>query len=79
MTGPGGCEMPIVITLDRVLEQRKMTSTELASRIGTSTVNLSNIKTGKVRGVRFSTLEALCRELRCKPGDLIDYIPDDEE
>ncbi len=71
--------MPIVITLDRVLEQRKMTSTELASRIGTSTVNLSNIKTGKVRGVRFSTLEALCRELRCKPGDLIDYIPDDEE
>lgn len=71
--------MPIVITLDRVLAERKMTSAELASRIGTSTVNLSNIKTGKVRGVRFSTLEALCRELDCRPGDLIDYIPDDEE
>ena len=71
--------MPIVMRLDRVMAQKKITSTELASQIGTSTVNLSNIKNGKIRGVRFSTLEALCQVLECKPGDLIDYITPEEE
>lgn len=72
-------KMPIVMRLDCVMAQKKITSTELASRIGTSTVNLSNIKNGKIRGVRFSTLEALCQVLECKPGDLIDYITPEEE
>ena len=70
--------MPIVMRLDRMLVMRGMSSTELASRIGTSTVNLSNIKTGKIRGMRFSTLEAICRVLECQPGDLIEYLTDEE-
>ncbi len=71
--------MPIVINLDRVMVERKITSVELAEKIGISTVNLSRIKTGKVRGVRFSTLEAMCQVLRCKPGDIIDYVSTDEK
>ena len=74
----GGGEVPIVMRLDRVMAERKITSTELAKRIGTSTVNLSNIKNGHIRGVRFSTLEALCQVLNCKPGDLIDYLSPEE-
>ena len=70
--------MPIVMRLDRVMAERKITSTELAARIGTSTVNLSNIKNGKIKGVRFSTLEAMCQVLNCKPGDLIDYLTPEE-
>lgn len=65
--------------LDRVMAARGISSIELARRIGTSTVNLSNIKTGKIRGVRFSTLEALCKALDCTPGDLIDYVPDPDD
>jgi putative transcriptional regulator len=61
------------------MAERKIYSTELAERIGTSTVNLSNIKNGKIRGVRFSTLEALCQVLNCKPGDLIDYLTPEED
>lgn len=64
--------------LDRILAERKMKSNELAATIGTSVVNLSNIKTGKIRGIRFSTLEALCEALECKPGDLIDYVTQEE-
>lgn len=64
--------------LDRVMAERKISSTELAQRVGTSAVNLSNIKNGHIRGMRFSTLEALCEVLRCKPGDLIDYLPPEE-
>lgn len=71
-------EMPIVMRLDRIMAEKKISSTELASLIGTSTVNLSNIKNGKIRGVRFSTLEALCQVLECKPGDLIDYLTPEE-
>lgn len=71
--------MPIVINLDRVMVERKITSVELAEKIGISTVNLSRIKTGKIRGVRFSTLEAMCQVLRCKPGDIIDYVSPDEQ
>lgn len=70
--------MPIVMRLDRVMAERKISSTELAALIGTSTVNLSNIKNGKIRGVRFSTLEAMCEVLKCKPGDLIDYVTQEE-
>ena len=65
--------------LDRVMAERKITSKELAARVGTSEVNLSNIKNGKIRGVRFSTLEALCQVLNCKPGDLIDYVTPEED
>ena len=70
--------MPIVMRLDRVMAEKKISSTELASRVGTSTVNLSNIKNGHIRGVRFSTLEALCQVLKCKPGDLIEYVTPEE-
>ena len=70
--------MPIVMRLDRVMAERKISSTELAALIGTSTVNLSNIKYGKIRGVRFSTIEAMCEVLKCKPGDLIDYVTQEE-
>ena len=68
----------IVMRLDRVLADRKVTSKELAERIGISPVNLSRIKTGKINAVRFSTLEAICRALDCTPGDLLECIPDNE-
>lgn len=68
----------IVTRLDRVLADRKVTSKELSERIGISQVNLSRLKTGKINAVRFSTLEAICRALDCQPGDLLEYIPDDE-
>ena len=64
-------EMPIVVNLDLVLVSRKMTLTELSRRIGISVTNLSLLKTGKVRGIRFATLDAICRELACQPGDLL--------
>ena len=60
------------------MAERKMKSNELAALIGTSTVNLSNIKTGKVRGIRFSTLEAICEALDCQPGDLLEYVTQEE-
>ena len=65
--------MPIQITLDRILEQRGLTLTELSERIGITLANLSILKTNKARAIRFSTLEALCYELECQPGDLILY------
>ena len=68
----------IVTRLDRVLADRKVTAKELSERIGISQVNLSLLKTGKINAVRFSTLEAICRALDCQPGDLLEYIPDDE-
>ncbi len=68
--------MPIVVNVDVMLARRKMTSTELAEKIGLSTVNLSNLKTGKVKGVRFTTLDAICKALDCQPGDLLEYLPD---
>lgn len=69
--------MGIVIRLDRVLAERKMQLTELAQRVDVSIVNLSKLKTGKVRAVRFSTLEAICRELECQPGDILEYEADE--
>lgn len=61
-----------------MLAQRKVNGKDLAERIGISPVNLSRIKTGKISAVRFSTLDAICRALDCRPGDLLEYIPDDE-
>jgi putative transcriptional regulator len=68
--------MPIEVRLDMMLAKRKMTLTELSERIGISITNLSLLKTGKVKGMRFSTLEAICRELECQPGDILEYMPD---
>ncbi len=65
--------MPIVINLDTILEKRGMKSNELADKIGITTANLSILKTGKARAVRFSTLEAICSELKCQPGDILEY------
>lgn len=65
--------MPIIVRLDRVMADRKVSLTDLAERVGITMANLSLLKNGKVRAVRFSTLEALCRELECQPGDLFEY------
>ena len=65
--------MAIHVTLDRMLERRGITLTELSERVGMTLANLSILKTGKARAIRFSTLEALCRELNCQPGDLLAY------
>lgn len=67
--------MPIRVQLDRVLLERRMSLTELADRVGVTIANLSILKTGKARAVRFSTLAALCKELDCQPGDLLSYEP----
>ena len=65
--------MPIHVTLDDMLHERRMTMTELADRVGITLANLSILKTGKAKAVRFSTLEAICRELDCQPADLLRY------
>ncbi len=65
--------MPIRINLEEMMEKRGVTLTELANRVGITLANLSILKTNKARAVRFSTLEALCRELRCQPGDLLEF------
>ena len=70
--------MPIVMRPDRVMADRKVSVNKLSELIDIAPINLSRIKTGKIKAIRFSTLEGLCKELRCRPGDLIDYIPDDE-
>ena len=67
--------MPIVVKLDDMLHARRMTLTELAERIGITLANLSILKTGKARAVRFSTLEAICNVMQCQPGDLLEYAP----
>ena len=65
--------MPIIVNLDIILAERKMTSTELAERIGITNANLSILKTGKAKAIRFSTLEAICEVLECQPGDLLEF------
>ena len=65
--------MPVVVHLDRLLEERGMTLTELAQRVDITVVNLSILKNGRARAVRFSTLAALCEALDCQPGDLLGY------
>lgn len=68
----------IILRLDRMLAERKISCKELAGRVGISQVNMSRIKTGKVSAIRFSTLDAICRALDCQPGDVLEYMPDDE-
>lgn len=68
--------MAIVTNLDVMMARRKISLKDLAERIGMSMTNLSLLKTGKVRGVRYQTMEALCRELDCQPGDLFEYVPE---
>lgn len=67
--------MAIDVKLDLVMVKKRMSLTELSARVGISMTNLSLLKTGKVKGIRFSTLEALCRELDCRPGDILEYVP----
>lgn len=71
--------MAIRVTLDRVLLDRRMSLTELSERVGVTLANLSILKTGKAKAVRFSTLEALCRELDCQPGDILVFDDEDED
>ena len=66
--------MPIRLNLDAMMEKRGVTLTDLAGRVGITLANLSILKTNKARAVRFSTLEALCRELKCQPGDLLEFV-----
>ena len=68
--------MPIKLNLDRVMSERGISLTELADRIGITLANLSILKTNKARAIRFTTLDALCRELRCQPGDLLESVPE---
>lgn len=67
--------MAIRVQLDRILAQRRMSLTELADRVGVTVANLSILKTGKARAIRFTTLDALCRELDCQPGDILVHEP----
>lgn len=68
--------MHIVVNLDVMLAKRKMSSGELASKIGITPANLSILKTGKAKAIRFSTLEAICKELSCQPGDILEFVDD---
>ena len=70
--------MSIVVNIDVMMAKRKMSSQELAERIGITAANLSVLKTGKAKAVRFSTLEAICKALDCQPGDVLEYCPDEE-
>ena len=71
--------MPIVVTLDVMLARRKMRSRELAQAIGITEQNVSLLKSGKVRGVRFDTLAKICEVLDCQPGDILEFVPDSEQ
>lgn len=71
--------MPIIVNLDMMLLRRRMTLSELSQRVGVTLANLSVLKTNKARAVRFSTLEAICRELDCQPGDILQFVePQDD-
>lgn len=70
--------MPIIVRLDVMLARRKVSSKDLAARIGISEPNLSLLKRGHVKGVRFETLSRICTELDCQPGDLLEYVPEEE-
>ena len=65
--------MPIILRLDRVMADRKMSLNELSERVGVANVNLSKLKNGRVSAIRFSTLEAICAALNCQPGDILEY------
>ena len=66
--------MPIIVRLDDVLHARRLTLTELSERIGITLANLSVLKTGKARAIRFSTLDSICRALQCQPGDILEFV-----
>ena len=70
--------MSIIVNLDVMLAKRKMTSLELAQRIDLTPANLSILKTGKAKAIRLSTLEAICRELKCQPGDILEYTEEED-
>lgn len=69
----------IILRLDRVMADRKISLKELSDRVGVSNVNLSKMKTGRISAIRFSTLEAICEALNCQPGDILEYAPDATE
>ena len=69
--------MSIILRLDRVMADRKISLNELSAKVGISNVNLSNLKTGKVKAIRFSTLDAICKVLECQPGDILEYKKDE--
>ena len=69
----------IILRLDRVMADRKMSLNELSEKVGIANVNLSKIKTGKISAIRFSTLDAICRALGCQPGDILEFVPDGKE
>lgn len=71
--------MSIILRLDRVMAERKMSLNELSERVGVTNVNLSKLKTGKVSAIRFSTLNAICKALDCQPGDILEFIDDSPE
>ncbi|CAK7034728.1 MAG: hypothetical protein EUB_02500 [Eubacterium sp.] len=71
--------MAIILRLDRVMADRKISLNKLAKQVGISNVNLSNLKTGKVKAIRFSTLNAICDVLDCQPGDILEYVRDEKE
>jgi len=71
--------MPIQIHIDVQLAKRKMSVTELTEKVGITMANLSVLKNGKAKAVRFSTLEAICKALDCQPGDILEYVPEEEE
>lgn len=69
--------MAIILRLDRVMADRKISLNELSAKVGISNVNLSNLKTGKVKAIRFSTLDVICKVLECQPGDILEYKEDE--
>lgn len=71
--------MAIIVRLDRVMADRKISLNELAERVEMTNVNLSNLKTGKMKGIRFETMNAICRVLECQPGDIFEFVLDKEE
>ena len=70
--------MPIIVNLDVMLAKRKMTLSQLSEQVDVTIANLSILKTNKAKAVRFSTLEAICRALACQPGDILEYLPEDD-
>ena len=70
--------MAIIVRLDRMMADRKMSLNELADKVGLTNVNMSNLKTGKMKGIRFETLNSICKVLDCQPGDIMEYTADED-
>lgn len=70
--------MAIIVRLDRMMADRKMSLNELADKVGLTNVNMSNLKTGKMKGIRFETLNSICKALDCQPGEILEYTPDEK-